>query len=194
MASGIGVYDLTRQRLRGQVVSSFWWAVLSILAVTFALFPQGWSCVLWRKHHFLTECVQSQEADVCICVFMLGEMSPLMSLVCFSVFVCFDLIWFRRTIFPRSSPFPLQQTYPHIFLARIQKHTDPEAITVRGEMDCHDWFKICLLPEAGGEAHFLTFSDKQDGLLLEEEVGMAGGWALNSACHTWALPLAGPWR
>ena len=54
--------------------------------------PRDEGCFLGPQHHFLTQCVQSQEGDVCICVFMLGEMSPLMSLVCFSVFVCFDLI------------------------------------------------------------------------------------------------------
>lgn len=122
--------------------------LLSILAVAFNLSPCDWR----MRHHCLTQLCPAQEGGVCRYVFILGEMSLLRSLVCVS-FVCFDLIWVQRKIFPRSSPSPPQQAYPPIVLARNQSHTHPKPITARGEMDRHDWLETCLLPEAGGEAH-----------------------------------------
>ena len=50
---------------------------------------------------------------------------------CVSSLFLFVLIWFDS----RGKSFsPLQQTYPHIFSARIQNHTHPKPVTVRGEM------------------------------------------------------------
>lgn len=119
---------------RGKVSRGRWFHLLGGLSLAYGPSPspgppRGEACFLWPRYHFLTQPVKAGKG-VCAYMSLCWEKCPPGSLVCFCLFVLISFDSRGKSF----SPFPLQQTYPHIFSARIQNHTHPKPVTVRGEM------------------------------------------------------------